>query len=176
MIKQFVPEQECLGCKGCCRFAQEDSVWVPSLLNEEIGHFLNQGAAAALITPHKKLKIVPFPKQKVYLCPLFNYEENKCKVYNSRPLECQLYPFLICAKESSGASEAKGAPRKKEIYLAADSRCPFLKKKNNTREFKEYARYLISLLQNPPYAELLRNNPHIIQSYAEVWEIQVLPL
>jgi Fe-S-cluster containining protein len=163
MIKQFVPEEACLHCQGCCRFVQEDSSWVPSLLNEEIEHFLNQGAAVALITPQKKLKIVPFPKQKVYLCSLFNYEENKCKVYDSRPLECQLYPFLLCAKG-------------KEVYLAADSNCPFLKEKNKTREFKEYSQYLISLLQNPPYAELLRNNPHIIQPYAEVREIQALSL
>lgn len=163
MIKQFVTEEACLKCQGCCRFIQEDSSWVPSLFNEEIKHFLNQGAAAALITPHKKLKIVPFPKQKVCLCSLFNYEENKCKVYASRPFECQLYPFLLCAKG-------------KDVYLAADSNCPFIQEKNKTREFKQYAQYLVSLLQNPPYAELLRNNPHIMQSYTEVCEIQALTL
>jgi hypothetical protein len=180
MIKQFVPQKACLACQGCCRFAQEDSVWVPALLNEEIENFLNQGVNAAIINAHKKFKIVPFPKQKVYLCPLFNYEENKCKIYNSRPLECQLYPFLLCAKEGLGAQDANitngGVGRMRKIYLAADFNCPFLKEKNKTRGFKEYAQYLVSLLQNPPYAELLRNNPHIIQSYAEVSEIQELSL
>ena len=180
MIKQFVPQQACLACQGCCRFAQEDSSWVPALLNEEIEHFLNQGFTAAIINPHKKLKIVPFPKQKVYLCPLFNYEENKCKVYDSRPLECQLYPFLICAKEDSGGPEANtvdaGRGRMRKIYLAADSNCPFLKEKNKTKEFKEYTQYLVSLLQNPPYAGLLKNNPHIMQSYTEISEIQELSL
>ena len=180
MIKQFLPQEACLACQGCCRFAQEDSVWVPALLNEEIEHFLGQGVAAALITPQKKLKMIPFPKQKVYLCPLFNYEENKCKAYDLRPLECQLYPFLICAKQDSGAGDAgitaTAASRTRKVYLAADSNCPFLKEKNKTPEFKEYARYLVSLLQNPPYAELLRSNPHIIQSYAEVSEIQELSL
>jgi Fe-S-cluster containining protein len=180
MIKQFVPQKACLECRGCCRFAEEDSAWVPALLNEEIAHFLNQGAAAALITPRKKLKIVPFPKQKAYLCPLFKYEDNKCKIYDSRPLECQLYPFLICAKEGSGGEGVNktnaGAGRMRKIYLAADSNCPFLKEKNNTPDFKEYTRYLVSLLQNPPYAELLRNNPHIAQSYAEVSQIQEISL
>lgn len=171
MIKQFVPQQACLECRGCCRFAQEDSAWVPSLLNEEIEHFLNEGVTATLITPQKKLKMVPFPKQKVYLCPLFHYEENKCKAYDLRPLECRLYPFLICAGEGAKAS---GGTRK--FYLAADANCPFLKEQDKTADFKEYVRYLVSLLQNPPYAELLRNNPHIIQSYAEVSKIQELSL
>jgi Fe-S-cluster containining protein len=180
MIKQLVPQEACLACQGCCRFAQEDSAWVPSLLNEEIEHFLNQGFIAAVINPHKKLKIVPFPKQKVYLCPLFDYENNKCKVYDSRPLECRLYPFLICAKDGFGAPDTNvadaGVGRTRKIYLAADYNCPFLKEKQMTGEFKEYTQYLVSLLQNPPYAELLRNNPHIMQSYAEASEIQELSL
>lgn len=180
MIKQFIPQEACLNCQGCCRFAQEDSAWVPALLNEEIEHFLNQGFSAAMITPQKRLKIVPFAKQVIYVCPLFNYEGNKCKIYAARPLECRLYPFLICAKEDTGKTSAEKVDRRvakqRKIYLAADFNCPFLKEKNNSREFKEYVCYLISLLQNPPYAELLRNNPHVFQSYAEVSEIQEISL
>ena len=180
MIKQFVPQEACLNCQGCCRFTQQDSAWVPALLNEEIELFLSQGVAAAMITPRKKLKIVPFPRQEIYICPFFNYEANKCKVYQRRPLECQLYPFLICAQYAPGTSNLSqdnaGSGRIRKIYLAADSNCPYCQEKEKTPEFKEYTRYLISLLQNPPYAGLLRSNPHIIQSYAEVSAIQEISL
>lgn len=180
MIKQFVPEEACLNCQGCCRFTQQDSAWVPALLNEEIELFLNQGVTQAIITPRKKLKIIPFPRQKIYLCPLFKYEDNKCKIYQRRPLECQLYPFLLCAKDTPGNVNLQqnngGSGRIRKIYLAVDSNCPYCKEKESAPEFKEYTRYLISLLQNPPYAGLLRSNPHIIQSYTEVSEIQEIPL
>lgn len=176
MIKQFIPREACLDCQGCCRFAQADSAWVPSLLNEEIERFLNQGIAAAIISPRKKFKIVPFPKQKVYLCPLFNYENNECKAYDSRPLECQLYPFLICAKGASSDQNTEKGLQREQICLAADYNCPFLKEKQNTREFQEHTQYLVSLLQNPPYAELIRKNPHIVQSYVGVAQLQELSL
>jgi Fe-S-cluster containining protein len=180
MIKQFVPQERCLACQGCCRFIQEDSVWAPALLNEEVQHFLRQGISAAFISADKKLKIVPFPKQQLFLCPLFNHENNLCKVYDARPLECQLYPFLICTRSKPQAADfnkvSAGEAQKRKIYLAADTNCPFFKEKLNSQEVKEYVRYLVMLLQNPPYAELIRNNPQVIQSYAEVLQLQELSL
>ena len=30
-LKQFVPSEVCLKCKGCCRYKEADSAWRPKL-------------------------------------------------------------------------------------------------------------------------------------------------
>lgn len=161
MIEQFVPQEACLKCQGCCRFAQEDSVWVPSLLNEEIEKLLKGSFPPSLLSLDKKIRAISFKNEGIYICALFNPEENKCKIYEYRPFECQLYPFLINRKED-------------KVFLALDLKCPFAKDKVNTREFQEYSRYLSGLLKTPQYLEILKNNPHAIQAYAEVLDLSEL--
>lgn len=161
MIKQFVPQEACLACQGCCRFAQEDSVWVPALLNEEIENLLKDGFPPSLLSLNKKIRVVSFKNKDIYICALFNPEENKCKIYEQRPFECRIYPFLI---------NRKGG----KVFLAIDLQCPFVKEKINTQEFKAYAQYLADLIKTPQYSETLKNNPQIIQAYTEVLDLSEL--
>jgi len=158
MIRQFVPQEVCLKCHGCCRFHQEDSVWPPTLLNEEIDALSKEGVPATLISSSKKIRVASFPKEDIFICSLFDAQGNKCKIYNLRPLECQLYPFLLNRK--GGKS-----------FLAIDLQCPFAAEKIKAKEFNDYAQYLAGLLKNPPYTEVLQNNPHIIQVYPEAVDL-----
>jgi len=158
MIKQFVSQGVCLKCQGCCRFKQEDSVWSPVLFNEEIEMLLKEGLSPALISPHKKIRVASFSKEDIFICSLFNTEENKCKIYNFRPLECQLYPFVINRKDD-------------KILLSLDLQCSFIAEKQKTEEFKEHVRYLADLLNSPRYVEILKNNFQIIQTYPDVLDL-----
>lgn len=161
MIKQFIPQEVCLKCKGCCRFSQEDSVWLPSLLNEEIEVLSRQGLPPSLITPYKKIRVATFSKENVFICSLFNPEGNICKIYAFRPFECQLYPFLIKLKN-------------RKTFLAVDLNCPFVKDKIKTKEFSDYVKHLVDLLKSPQFAAILKNNPQIIQEYPEGQELNEL--
>jgi hypothetical protein len=163
MIRQFVSQEVCLKCQGCCRFKQEDSVWSPILFNEEIELLLKEGLSPALISPHKKIRVASFSKEDIFICSLFNTEENKCKIYNFRPLECQLYPFVINRKND-------------KIFLSLDSQCSPAAGKQETRELKEYAQYLAGLLNSPRYAEILKNNFQIIQTYPDVLDLCALQI
>jgi len=179
MIKQFLLSETCLNCKGCCRFNQENSVWAPSLLNQEIEGLLKHGFSSSIMSGYKKLRIVPFAKEGLYLCPLFNHEENRCKIYDLRPLECQLYPFLITRKDvRTPLAQSDNPPgqdkEKRKIFLAADLKCLQLKERLAAGEFNAYVQYLVELLEGPHYAEILKNNPQIIQEYSEVYELQEL--
>jgi uncharacterized protein len=155
MIRQFVSSQQCAQCHGCCRFKEEDSVWLPSLLNSEIELLLSQGLPQTMISPDKKMRVVPFNKENTFLCALCNSEENKCKIYDIRPLECQLYPFLLCRQES-------------KVYLAVDTNCPGVEGKIKSAEFQAYTAYLLELLQSPLYIQILKDNPQIVQAYQDV--------
>ncbi len=157
-LRQFVPSDVCLACQGCCRFAEDNSVWLPCLLDEEIQDLLDKNIPPATITLDRK--IVPKPKHDGdgFVCAFLNEQDSSCKIYGMRPFECQLYPFLI-------------ALRGKKVILTVDLNCPYIEKTVNTEAFKEYVRYLEAFLNAPAQVELLGNNPHIVQAYQDVLDV-----
>lgn len=160
MIKQLVPQEVCLKCKRCCRFSSIDSVWTPCLLDEEIQDLLDKkDIPPALININRKIRPIPNPKGYGFICTFLNFLDNKCKIYEFRPFECQLYPFLINL-------------RNKKVLLTVDLNCPYARENLQSKEFKEYTVYLNNLRK----LKLLKDNPQIIQAYEEVRDIIELKL
>lgn len=157
MIKQFIPQGVCLECKGCCRFSEENSVWSPCLLDEEIQDLLDKKIPPASISADRRAHPVPAEKGG-YICPFLNQQENKCQIYGFRPFECQIYPFLICLRD-------------KKVLLTIDLNCEYIKQNLNSKELKDYIDYLTNLLNSPKQLKILKNNPQIIQAYEEVLDI-----
>jgi Fe-S-cluster containining protein len=148
MIKQIILKDFCLNCRLCCRFNEPDSVWVPHLLDDEKKR-LNED----------KIKLIFSEKEKVYLCSFLEPETNKCKIYKNRPLECQLYPFLINLKD-------------KKIFLSLDLNCPYIKEKLNSLELQEYISYLLNFLNTSK--KIILDNPQLLNTYKDVLDISPL--
>ncbi|MDO8661687.1 MAG: YkgJ family cysteine cluster protein [Candidatus Omnitrophota bacterium] len=163
MIKQFVPQEACLQCQGCCRFKDMDSVWTPCLLEEEVQDLIDKDIPPAYINMQRKIRPVPSPKGEGFVCAFFECGSNKCKIYQTRPFECQLYPFLINLRD-------------KKVVLTVDLNCPYVKENMRKKEFKEYADYLSAYLNSPKQLEMLKDNPQIIQAYEDVLDLIELKL
>ena len=163
MIKQVVPQEVCLECRGCCRFSEQDSVWSPCLLNQETEELLKKNFPPSLISQEKKIRSVPSPTQNNFICSFFQPKDNKCAIYAFRPLECQLYPFLINHKDD-------------KVFLALDLRCPFAEENLESQKFKEYIRYLTNFLNSPARIKILKNNLQIIQIYTDILNLAELNL
>lgn len=163
MIKQFIPQEVCLKCQGCCRFSEENSLWLPCLLDEEIQDLLDKEIPLASISVEKKIQPIPYPGGSSFICPFLDITANKCKIYSFRPFECQLYPFLITL-------------RGKKVLLTVDLNCQYIREKINTSELKDYTQKLVDFLNTPAQLEILKDNPQIIQAYEEVNDIVELDL
>jgi len=163
VIKQIVPQEVCLKCQGCCRFSEQDSVWLPHLLGEEMQELLKKNFPPSLISQDKNIRSLPNPTQNNFICSFLQPKDNKCKIYAFRPFECRLYPFLINRKGD-------------KVFLALDSRCPFVKENLESQEFKEYIRYLTAFFNSPHAIAILKNNPKIIQIYEDVLNLAELNL
>ena len=164
MIKQFVPQEFCLKCQGCCRFKQANSVWSPCLLDEEIQGLLDKkDIPAASISIDRRIQPIANPNGADFICPFLSSLDNKCRIYDMRPFECQLYPFLINL-------------RKDRVLLTVDLNCPYVCEKINSQEAKDYISYLSGYLNSPKQLKMLEDNPQIIQAYEEVREIAELSL
>jgi len=124
-LKQFVPQEVCLSCDGCCRFKEEDSSWRPKLTSQE--SLSDRIFSKNAIDSSGRIKTKCH--QGNFLCQFLNPENNQCTVYGEHPFECQLYPFLV-VKE-------KGEPA-----IFAHHNCPYVQKTRHTKEFEEYAAYL----------------------------------
>lgn len=158
-VKQFVPEEDCLKCQGCCRFREAESVWSPCLLEEETLELIDKpGIPAVSISADKKIMPVAVQGKEGFFCPFISLADNKCKIYAMRPFECQLYPFLI-------------AFRGKKVLLTVDLNCPYARLKADSKEFREYVDYLTKFLNSPKQLKLLKDNPQLIQAYEDVLDV-----
>jgi len=158
VIKQFVPQGYCLKCQGCCRFKEANSVWSPCLLDEEVQDLLDRKITSASIDSGRKIQPIPNPKQDGFICPFLNSDDNKCKIYEFRPFECQLYPFLISLRDN-------------KVLLTIDLNCPYAQENLKTQEFKDYTKDLTAFLNSAAQKRILKDNPHIIQAYEEVLDL-----
>jgi Fe-S-cluster containining protein len=138
-----------------------DSVWAPCLLDEDIQNLLDRNIPPATLSIEKRILPVSCEGSETYLCPFLNHADNKCKVYDVRPFECQLYPFLL-------------SMRNKKVNLTVDLNCPYAAGTIDTKEFKAYAEYLTSYLNSPAQVELLKENPHILQAYEDALDVAEL--
>lgn len=142
-LKQFVEQKYCLACQGCCRFLESDSIWLPRLLNLEKRKLkINQE------------KLNPLKYKDFYICPYFLPGKNCCKIYRKRPFDCQLYPFLL-------------NKNKNKVFLASDTKCPFIKERKETKEFKKYIQYLSKILQSKKFAKKIYKNPDFVIAYPQ---------
>lgn len=152
MIAQFTTNDFCLKCKLCCRFVHRDSVWVPHLTDGDCAILSKDKEAHHFISRSKTIDPVPMADKDVYVCPLLTVANNKCRIYETRPFECLLYPFLINKKEGA-------------VFLAVDVNCPYVEERITLPEFKTYVTYLVDQLNTPAMMQMLRDNPGIIHSY-----------
>lgn len=163
-IKQIIPQEFCLTCRNCCRFKEDNSAWLPCLLEEEILELLDKdGIPSVYLTLDKKIKPIPNPNKEGFICAFLNPENNKCRAYQLRPFECQLYPFLINLRNN-------------KVLLSLDLNCPYVERNINTPEFQDYIKYLTAFLNEPAQLQILKDNPQLIQAYEEVAKIVELDI
>jgi Fe-S-cluster containining protein len=164
MIKQFLPQEFCLKCLSCCRFKEANSVWSPCLLDEEIQELVDrEGIPAASISIDRRIQAVANPGGDGFSCPFLNNANNQCRIYNLRPFECRLYPFLINL-------------RKGKVFLTVDLNCPYAVETIDSQKMQDYITYLSTYLNSPKQLKIFKDNPQIIQAYEEVREVAELKL
>lgn len=93
--------EQCLICKICCRFPDRHSPLIPFFLGKERGTYYGC-----------RIDVIKYGSG--YICPYFIPEKNCCSIYNTRPLDCRLYPFMITYDDTY-----------KKVILVLDNNCPY---------------------------------------------------
>jgi Fe-S-cluster containining protein len=161
MIELRLPaiEKFCRDCKGCCRYGEQESVWSPLFMFEEIVEVTGKNIVPCSLfsgsggRSGKAARIRLVERAGHFLCPCLDPESNACKIYAFRPLDCRLYPFLL-------------ARRDHKAYLALDKKCPYavsLLKEGLAPKTKQT---LVDFLESELFLKQAQNNPEIVQEYA----------
>lgn len=150
-FKQFVPSAVCLKCDGCCRFKSADSPWRPRMGEGEKNALALQ-VTAGFSDDKDYIKTIEDCGNQ--LCRFFNKNDSTCRVYDKRPFECALYPFILSKTNSSVI--------KVYVHLA----CPYVQDMQADIRLQEYIAYLESFFNLSATVDFLRQNKGLLHDYA----------
>ncbi|WP_447979217.1 phosphatidylglycerol lysyltransferase domain-containing protein [Candidatus Nitrospira bockiana] len=173
---QHVPSRACLECPVCCHFPEADSFLRPYFTEEEIRGAVARGVPSGMFPNPRggQIELVPHPSGEGFLCPAFDPEASQCRIYDARPLDCQLYPLALMWS-SDGA----------EVLLGWDAKCPFLAERGGARgdeagdetmpgaagrsgeTLEQYAERVAARLEREEMIEPLAAHPRLIGPFQE---------
>lgn len=158
LTKQFVPQEVCLACDGCCRFKDANSPWRPKVSVDEIYKWrYDNPSLSEKIFSDQRLDGEGYIKTKKVQgqcqCSFFDAKSNTCQVYGNRPFQCQLYPFIL-TKTDKGFGVS--------VHLS----CPFIQETFGKDTFNDYAAYLKEYFHKEEVLKFLNHNPSLFDDYS----------
>jgi Fe-S-cluster containining protein len=156
-LPQLVPSRTCLQCDVCCRFPDPDSALRPYFTEHEITCALAGGVEAMAFSDRQgsQVLLVPASDGEGYHCPAFDATTSTCRIYEQRPLDCQLYPLALMWDEPQG-----------QVLLGWDTKCPFMREEI-PEEIQRHADRVLDLLDRPEIREQLILHPRLIGKFQE---------
>jgi Fe-S-cluster containining protein len=156
-LPQLVPSRTCLQCDVCCRFPDPDSALRPYFTENEIALALAEGVVETAFPNRRgsQVILVPAPHGDGYLCPAFDAATSTCRIYEQRPLDCQLYPLALMWDEPHD-----------QVLLGWDTKCPFMREEI-PEEIQRHADRMMALLDQPGIRDQVVTHPRLIGQFQE---------
>jgi Fe-S-cluster containining protein len=154
-LPSLPPSETCFDCSGCCIFTEADSPWIPYFRSEEIQQAVAAGIAKESFPDLSGSRIRSIPYADLARCPALNPDTHECTLYEVRPLDCRLYPFLLMWNDA-----------KEIIYLTLHEACPFTF--SQTGELPEAlsfrANILATQMQTPEMIQSIMSHPGLVMN------------
>ena len=99
--------------------------------------------------------LVPASHGDGYLCPAFDAATSTCRIYEQRPLDCQLYPLALMWDEPHD-----------QVLLGWDTKCPFMREEI-PGEIQRHADRVMALLDQPGIHDQVVAHPSFIGRFQE---------
>ena len=157
VLPQLVPSRTCLQCDVCCRFPDPDSALRPYFTENEITRALAEGVEGTCFPNRRgsQVILVPAPQGDGYLCPAFDASTSTCRIYEQRPLDCQLYPLALMWNEPHD-----------QVLLGWDTKCPFMREEI-PEEIQRHADRVMALLDQPDIRDQVVAHPRLIGRFQQ---------
>ncbi|HEX6531405.1 MAG TPA: phosphatidylglycerol lysyltransferase domain-containing protein [Nitrospira sp.] len=152
ILPQLVPSSACFRCEVCCRFPDPDSVLRPYFTGEEIALAVEQGLPSAVFPDAQgsQVALVPDERGEGFHCPAFESGSRTCRLYDHRPLDCQLYPLALMWNAAHN-----------EVVLGWDRTCPYMGAQVPDT-IKRHADDVMTMLNRPAMIERIVRHPRLV--------------
>ena len=156
ILPQLVPGSVCLRCDVCCRFADPDSALRPYFTGEEIDRAVHAGLDPRVFSDADgcQIALVPDAQGAGFLCPAFQRESGTCRIYDQRPLDCELYPLALMWNATHD-----------EVLLGWDAKCPFLHEVPES--IRHHAERVREILDRRETVQEIAEHPRLVGRFQE---------
>jgi len=146
-----------LQCDVCCRFPEAESFLRPYFTAAEIRRAVARGINPAHFPDPNgsQVSVVPNPSGEGYLCPAFDPATSHCRIYEDRPLDCQIYPLAIMWTADRSA-----------VVLGWDTKCPFMPDAVPS-EILAHARAITVMIEQENMLATVMANPRLIGRFQD---------
>ena len=97
-----------------------------------------------------------FEKNNQCQCTFFDDKDNTCRIYDNRPFECQLYPFLLTNEHN-------------KINVHVHLSCPHIQDHLSTDEFEKFRGELKTFFAKYIFVLFLQKCPRIYEKNCTKW-------
>jgi Fe-S-cluster containining protein len=152
-----VPSTTCFRCDICCRFPDPDSALRPYFTADEIARAVDHGLdGLAFPDVHgSQVVLVPDAQGEGFMCPAFERQNGTCRIYEQRPLDCQLYPLALMWNAGD-----------EEVVLGWDATCPFMREEIPD-SIRGHADRVLSILQQRYIIQQIAEHPRLVGRFQE---------
>ena len=157
ILPQLVPSSACSTCEICCRFPDPDSALRPYFTGEEITRAVEDGLRQGAFPDARgsQVALVPDANGEGFQCPAFDSQTGTCRVYQHRPLDCQLYPLALMWDADHRA-----------VLLGWDRKCPYLADEP-PESIRRHADRMRAILEQPATVEQIARHPRLVGRFQE---------
>jgi Fe-S-cluster containining protein len=160
-MKQIVHHEQCKRCGECCRFRADRQDFAPIFTAGEIEAIRAVRGEMPEFVPFKdsdnifQIRLVeaqqPTPHYP-YVCPFLDEDNYACSIYDVRPFDCRVWPFIILKETETG--EIRLAHFTGNACLAMQEVSP--------EDLSEYEAYMQEWVTSEDFLNFLREHPQLI--------------
>ncbi len=157
VLPQLVPGSTCVRCDVCCRFPDVDSALRPYFTGGEIARAVAGGVDERAFPDRggSQIMLVPDQQGEGFHCPAFDSRTSTCRIYERRPLDCQLYPLAMMWNAAHD-----------RVVLGWDVKCPFMREQQ-ADSIRGHADRVLELLRRPEVIGEIAEHPRLIGRFQE---------
>jgi len=159
-FKQAMDQKYCLECKGCCRFKEAKSPWRPKVYTSEDKILRHKALEKTFLDSQGH--VATRASAEEHVCLFLDSLTNACQVYQARPFECELYPFLFIKNQEG-------------VFLAVHLACPFVQEAQSLASFQEYCGSLREFFRQEGWQTFLKEHINEISS-SHIHDNEIQPL
>lgn len=163
-IKKIIKSRDCFQCPDpCCRFQKDEISFAPIFTEPESKKLKTKDKNQISFQKYRnsekvfQVRLVESGGKDIYLCPFLNLDNQRCRIYKRRPLDCRLFPLVIM-KSRNG--------QKINLCCYDESLCPGLKN-ISPKKFEKYKKYLSKWCRTKKTICLVKDFPEIVWNYDE---------